>query len=99
MKNKKNLAALLRSTEAFCDKVKKRPGYAEDAAAFDLEYTIAKEMAMAREKSGLTQSQIARRMGTTQSSVSRMATGRTSIASLERYFEACGAKLKIAATF
>jgi predicted XRE-type DNA-binding protein len=99
MKNKKNLTTLIRSTEAFCDMVKKRPGYAEDAAAFDLEYAIAKEMAMAREKSGLTQGQIARRMGTTQSSVSRMATGRISVASLERYFDACGAKLKIVAMF
>jgi len=99
MKTKKDLATLIRSTEAFCDAVKKRPGYAEDAAVFDIEYAIAKEMARAREKSGLTQGQIARRMGTTQSSVSRMATGRVSIASLERYFEACGAKLKIVATF
>ena len=99
MKTKKNLATLIRSTEAFCDAVKKRPGYAEDAAVFDIEYAIAKEMARAREKSGLTQDQIARRMGTTQSSISRMATGRVSIASLERYFEACGAKLKIVAMF
>ena len=96
---KKNLAMLACSTEAFCGLIKKRPGYAEDAAAFDLEYAIAKEMARAREKSGLTQGQIADRMGTTQSSVSRMATGRISIASLERYFEACGAKLKVTATF
>jgi len=99
MKTKKNLTTLVRSTEAFCDAVKKRPGYAEDAAAFDLEYAIAKEMAKAREKSGLTQEQIAQRMGTTQSSISRMATGRISVASLERYFEACGAKLKIVAMF
>ena len=96
---KKNLATLARSTEAFCSLIKKRPGYTEDAAAFDLEYAIAKEMARAREKSGLTQEQIADRMGTTQSSVSRMATGRVSLASLERYFEACGAKLKVTATF
>lgn len=87
------------STKQTLEKIRKSPGYTEVAAAFDHEYEVARAMEKARRQAKLTQSQIAERMGTTQSAVSRMATSNVTIASLARYFEACGAKLKISALF
>ncbi|MGL5115694.1 MAG: helix-turn-helix transcriptional regulator [Beijerinckiaceae bacterium] len=54
------------------------------------------EISSARARSGLTQAEIARRMGTTQSAVARLETERLpSLSTLKRYAEAVGARLVV----
>ena len=47
-------------------------------------------MAKARKEAGLTQAQVAERMGVAQSNVSRMLRGRVTVINLFRYLAACG---------
>lgn len=57
------------------------------------EFAIAKELIAARQRAGLSQAQVAERMGTSQSAVARMESGQLpSIKSLLRYAKATGAK-------
>lgn len=76
----------------------------EDRAAFDEAYAIAglaMELAetvyRARETAGLTQAELARKMGTTQSAIAAIETGaRTpTVELLERLARACGQRLTI----
>jgi len=59
--------------------------------------SIAFDLTAARRKSGVTQREIAERMGTTQSAVSRVESGRgvPSLEFLDRYARALGAQLVI----
>jgi transcriptional regulator with XRE-family HTH domain len=61
------------------------------------EFNIARELIQARTRTGLTQEEVARRMGTTQSAVARMESGKPlpSLRSLKRYAQATGSKIKI----
>jgi DNA-binding XRE family transcriptional regulator len=61
------------------------------------EFNIARELIQARTRIGLTQEEVARRMGTTQSAVARMESGKPlpSLRSLKRYAQATGSKIKI----
>ena len=61
------------------------------------EFNIARELIQARTRIGLTQEEVARRMGTTQSAVARMESGKPmpSIRSLKKYAQATGSKVKI----
>lgn len=70
-------------------------------AAYDSmaeEFDIAAALIDARSQAGLSQAAVATRMGTTQSVVARMESGRAlpSARSLQRYAEATGTRLKIA---
>ncbi len=58
------------------------------------EYTIARELIKARSRAGLTQSDVAKRMGTTQSVIARMESGSTlpSMNSLVRYAKVTGTR-------
>lgn len=59
---------------------------------------LVRQMAQARRSAGLTQSQVARRMGTTSSAVSRMESenpGNLTLNTLERYATAVGAELSL----
>jgi DNA-binding XRE family transcriptional regulator len=58
------------------------------------EFAVAPALIAARVEAGLTQEEVAKRMGTTQSVVARLEGGRTlpSIKSLYRYAEATGTK-------
>lgn len=58
------------------------------------EFEVAHALIAARVEAGLTQEEVAKRMGTTQSVVARLEGGRTlpSIKSLYRYAEATGTK-------
>ena len=61
-----------------------------------LEFTLMLEISAARARSGLTQAEIAARMGTTQSAVARLESERLpSLRTLKRYAEAVGAKLVV----
>ncbi len=63
------------------------------------EYALLDEFLKARAAQGLTQAQVAERIGTTQSAVARMESGRgkhsPSLATLSRYADALGCKLEV----
>lgn len=61
-------------------------------AALADEYAIAREMIAARARAGLSQSEVAQRMGTTQSVVARLESGKRppSMRTVQRFAEAVG---------
>ena len=66
-------------------------------AAYDAqadEFAMARELIAARTQAGLTQADVAERMGTTQSTVARLEGGRSvpSLRSLQRYAQAVGCR-------
>ncbi len=62
----------------------------------DIEYRVARDLQSVRKSKPLTQAELAERMGTTQSVVSRVEKGsNVSIETLARYAAACGACLNI----
>ncbi len=73
------------------------PQYAKAYVDMEDEFQFARELIQARIRSGLTQQQIAEKMGTTQSTVARLESGGTmpSLRSLHRYAEATGSKVRI----
>jgi DNA-binding XRE family transcriptional regulator len=72
------------------------PDFREAYENPSLEFLLMLEISAARARSGLTQAEIARRMGTTQSAVARLETERLpSLSTLKRYAEAVGAKLVV----
>jgi transcriptional regulator with XRE-family HTH domain len=63
------------------------------------EFALLDEFLRARSEQGLTQAEVAERIGTTQSAVARMESGRgkhsPSLATLAKYAEALGCKLEV----
>ncbi len=77
-------------------------GRADVKARFDElgdEYALLDEFLQARAEQGLTQLQVAEKIGTTQSAVARMESGRgkhsPSLATLAKYADALGCKLVV----
>ena len=71
-----------------------------DRAAYDAleqEFSLALEVAKARNRAGLSQAELARRMRTTQSTIARLESGRgrPSTRTLDRFAKATGHRLKI----
>jgi predicted transcriptional regulator len=58
------------------------------------EFTLAREMIAARARAGLSQAEVAQRMGTTQSVIARLESGKRppSLRSVQRYAQAVGAR-------
>ena len=58
------------------------------------EFEMARELIAARSRAGLTQGEVAERMGTTQSVVARLESGRRapSMRTVQRYAQAVGAR-------
>ena len=58
------------------------------------EFSMARELIAARSRAGLTQGEVAERMGTTQSVVARLESGRRapSMQTVQRYAQAVGAR-------
>lgn len=58
------------------------------------EFNMARELIAARSRAGLTQGEVAARMGTTQSVVARLESGKSapSMRSVQRYAQAVGAR-------
>ena len=58
------------------------------------EFALARELIAARSRAGLTQSDVAQRMGTTQSVIARLEGGKRipSMRTVQRYAEAVGAR-------
>ena len=77
--------------------LKERPGYAKAVADLDEEFQLARQMIGARARAGLTQEQLAMRMKTTRTVISRLESGRMkpSTRTLERYARATGHKVRI----
>ena len=88
----------MRSFEAFKKKMLKNPAVKAEYDRLEPEFALASALIGARAKAKLTQAQVARRMGTSQSAVARMESGRKfpSTASLVKYAQAVGRKLQIA---
>ncbi len=61
------------------------------------EYAALEAMIKARAGAGVTQAELAERMGTTQSAIARLESGRVSpsVATLQKYARALGKRLKI----
>lgn len=73
------------------------PEVATAYAALQIERAIANQLLGARAASGLTQQQVAERMGTTQAVIARLESGRQmpSTRTMQRYAEATGTTLRI----
>jgi ribosome-binding protein aMBF1 (putative translation factor) len=72
-------------------------GYREAYEALDEEFALIDSLIRARTSARLSQAEVASRMGTTESVISRLESGRAkpSTRTLERYAEATGHKLRI----
>jgi len=75
----------------------KDPKYRRAYDALEQEFVLASAVIEARNRAGLTQEELARRMGTTQPVVARLESGRVrpSMRTLERLAEATGSRLLI----
>lgn len=75
----------------------KNPAYQAAYEASAVEYQLARKLIDVRSKSGLSQQELAKRMGTTQSVVARMESGHAlpSMRSLVRFAEATQCELNI----
>ena len=73
------------------------PEVREEYARIDGEYALIEALVRARTAAKLTQAELARRLGTTQSAVARLEGGRVSpsFATLRRYAEATGTRLTV----
>lgn len=73
------------------------PAYQAAFDALDEEFSIASALIEARSRAGLSQEAVAQRMGTSQSAVARMESGKAlpSSRSLQRYAAATGSRLRI----
>ncbi|ABK43847.1 transcriptional regulator, XRE family [Magnetococcus marinus MC-1] len=78
-----------------------KPGFSEAYDALEDEFQALRTFLSARKEAGLTQEEIAKRMGTTKSAVSRLESSlgdhkhSPSIATLRKYAKAVGCKLEI----
>ena len=75
----------------------KEPKYRKAYEALEGEFAVAKAVIAARNRAGLTQMELARKMGTTQPVVARMEGGRIqpSLRTLQRLAQATGSRLSI----
>ena len=75
----------------------KEPKYRKAYDGIEEEFALASAVIAARNRAGLTQQALARKMGTTQPVVARLESGRTrpSMRTLERLAEATGSRLLI----
>ena len=75
----------------------KEPKYRNAYEALEKEFTLAKAVIDVRNRAGLTQEELARRMGTTQPAIARLEGGRTrpSLRTLQRLAEAAGCRLLV----
>ena len=75
----------------------KQPKYRKAYAAIEEEFVLASAVIDVRNRAGLTQRELARKMGTTQPVVARLESGRSrpSMRTLERLAKATGSRLRI----
>jgi DNA-binding XRE family transcriptional regulator len=70
----------------------RNPDFPRLLAAAERQRMLVRALAQARERAGLTQSEVARRMGTTQPAVARLERGEADprLSTIERYAEVIG---------
>ena len=86
----------MRSVAAWKRQQMKNPEFKKEYDALEEEFALINELLAARTRAKLTQAQVARRMGTSQSAVARLESGRSpSLASLRKYARATGSKVQI----
>jgi ribosome-binding protein aMBF1 (putative translation factor) len=75
----------------------KDPGFKAAWEAFDLEHQVADLLVKLRAESGLSQEELARRVGTTQSAIARMESGDGApfLQSPAKIAKACGKRLEL----
>ena len=75
----------------------KEPGFKEGYDALEDEFALASQLIEARSRAGLTQAEVAERMGTSQSTVARLESGgaKPSLSTLRRFAKATGARVRI----
>ncbi len=73
------------------------PEFREEYERVDEEFRLLESLVRARREAKLTQAELARRLGTTQSAIARLESGGVSpsIRTLRRYAEAIGARLSV----
>ena len=82
-------------------KARRRPGFEQAWNALEEEYATLAALLEARKSAGLTQEELAARMGTTKSAISRLEASlrderhSPSFATLRKYAQACGRKLVV----
>src|SRR4051812_15502001 len=78
-------------------KLLKNPAVRREYDALEEEFALILEVAKARQRAGLSQAELARRMKTTQSTIARLESGRglPSTRTLGRFAKATGHRLKI----
>ncbi len=83
--------------KALKERLMEDPDFREEYARVDEEYALVEALVRARAAANLTQAEVARRLGTTQSAIARLESGRVSpsFATLRRYAEATGARLTV----
>ena len=88
-----------RSLKKFKSKALRRPGVKDAYDALEDEFQFLDEILKARLATGLTQSEVAARVGTTQSAIARLESGARrhspSIATLQRYAKALGYSVEL----
>lgn len=74
----------------------RRPEFRRAYEAMRPEFAVARQLILARQRAGLSQAEVARRMGTTQSAVARLESGARlpALRSLKRYAEAVGCRVE-----
>jgi ribosome-binding protein aMBF1 (putative translation factor) len=79
------------------DKLSKDPEFVREYEALEEEFALAAALIKARADAGLTQEEIARRMGTTQSAIARLEGGksRPSTTTLAKFAKATGTRLRV----
>ncbi len=75
----------------------KDPAFRKEYDALESEFAVARQLIEARTRAGLTQQELADRMGTTQPVIARLESGRQkpTTKTLERFAKATGSKVEI----
>ena len=83
--------------KALHSKWMKDPEYRKEYEALEEEFALAAEVAKVRRRAGLSQTELAKRMKTTQSTIARLEKGRglPSTRTLDRFAKATGHRLRI----
>ncbi len=87
----------IKAEELHAGHMKDDRAYQEAYEALEGEFALVNTLIRARTRAHLSQTEVASRMGTTESAVSRLESGRVkpSTRTLERYAQATGHKLRI----
>ena len=87
---------LVAAADVFAE-FRKQPGYQNAYDALDDEFAIMEALMNARSAAHLSQTEVARRMKTTQSAIARLEAGghKATLATLRSYAQATGHRLKV----